>query len=319
MRALDRYNLSLVALRAAKHMGPAAVAIREIEVPRHGRVAVTEHVHALVEKDRREACPQRTPEWYAKRRDHLTASLMATVCGANPYETQVTALRRKTGLEPSFQGNEATDHGNRYEMEAIEKYERTTGAKCIEFGLLESLNEGEEYLAGSPDGITTCGTLIEVKCPLRRVPTSRVPDHYVFQIQFLMHTLRLDRCDFIQYVPEGHLTQEIFIVTRVPYNPYFWAKYEPLLRSFWGEVLDVRARLARGAAAAAAEEERLRPVPKRAKSVPKPKPCLLEQPRARSVYITAPALIPQSARPAFEDALLAHDNKTEPDCLITLP
>lgn len=212
----------------------------EHEDARLGKVMVTKHVYNLIVKDRKEACPQRTPPWYKKRQDHITASLMATICGANPYETRASALKRKTGVEKPFKGNAATEHGNKYEMEAIIKYEKRTQQKCLEFGLLESLNEGEEFLAGSPDGITTTGHLIEVKCPYRRTPTEVIPEHYRYQIQFLMHTLQLPCCDFIQYVPETEWNVEVFIVTREMYNPYFWIKYFPVLKTFWADVLEVR-------------------------------------------------------------------------------
>ena len=56
-----------------------------------------------------------------------------------------------------------------------------------------------------------------------------------------MHTLRLKECDFIQYIPAGTWTTETFIVTNKKYDPYFWKAKFPLLRSFWDEVLGIRA------------------------------------------------------------------------------
>mmetsp|Transcript_2479 Transcript_2479/g.7599 ORF Transcript_2479/g.7599 Transcript_2479/m.7599 type:complete len:493 (+) Transcript_2479:37-1515(+) len=212
-----------------------------VEDPRHGKVLVTPHVRMLIEKDRREACPQCTPVWYEKRKNHVTASMMATACRDNPYESRATSLRKKVGLAPPFRGNAATEHGNTYELEAIKMYEERYNTKCLTFGLLESLNPGEEFLAGSPDGITVDGRLIEVKCPFYRTPTEVVPHYYVYQVQFLMHTLQLPDCDFIQYVPWKIYQPEIFIVTRIEYDPGFWYKHYPALRSFWDDVLRVRA------------------------------------------------------------------------------
>lgn len=214
--------------------------------PRHGNILVTDHVKYLIDKDVSESCPQRTEEWYAKRDNHLTASAFATACGENPYETRMTLLKRKTGREKAFKGNEATAHGNKYEFEAILKYEQSTGHKVLEFGLLESMNEGEEFLAGSPDGITSSGRLIEVKCPLRRKPTHVVPEHYRFQVMGLMRMLRLTVCDFIQYVPASMWKDETFIVTTVEYDPYFWQAKFPKMRRFWDEVLEVRQAIAQG-------------------------------------------------------------------------
>lgn len=237
----DLVRQHLARVEAKRRKATENFCMREVDDPRHGRIRVTEHVYNLVIKDKEEACAQRTPGWYAKRKNHITASQMASICNANKYETRASALKKKVGVEKPFTGNDATAHGQHYEMEAIIKYEKLTGNKCLEFGLLESLNEGEDFLAGSPDGITDTGRLIEVKCPFRRKPTSEIPGHYKYQIQFLMHILRLKECDFIQYVPEGHWTKETFIVTLEKYDPYFWYSKFPILKSFWQEVIAIRA------------------------------------------------------------------------------
>ena len=212
--------------------------------PRHGEITVTPHVKFLVEKDKREWCPQRTEPWYEKRRNHLTASQIASACGENPYETRTTAIRKKLGVEAPFTGNAATEHGNKYEDVAIEKYEKMTGEKVLAFGLLESLNENEKYLAGSPDGITASGRLIEVKCPFRRKPNGQIPKHYVHQVQTLMRILNLSVCDFIEYVPTGTWTEEIFTICTVRRDDFFWWRIEPKLKCFWDQVVELREKLA---------------------------------------------------------------------------
>lgn len=209
-----------------------------VQHQRHGDLEVTDHVFDLIQKDKREWTPQRTEPWYEKRRNHITASLVASICGDNPYETRLAALRKKCGTEPPFLGNAATEHGNKYEQTAIELYEQRKGKKVIEFGLLESLNEGEHFMAGSPDGITADGVLIEVKCPFRRQPIEGViPGHYMHQLQCLMHFLRLDECDFIEYVPGSLWREETFFVTRVARDDAFWERIRPKLESFWADVL----------------------------------------------------------------------------------
>lgn len=249
-------------LGPGNHGGPSAPSMKTYNHPRHGEIVVTQHVHDLIVKDEAECCPQRTAPWYKKRIEHLTASAMATACGGNPYETRMTLLKKKTGndMKP-FTGNVATEHGNKYEPVALEKYEQVSGEKVVEFGLLESINPGEEFLAGSPDGITASGRLIEIKCPYRRVPTDSVPEHYKYQLQFLMQILNLDVCDFIQLVPETHWRAETFIITVVHRDKYWWAQKLPIITRFWDDVLDVRAAQNRGeqprqlATAAAKAEE----------------------------------------------------------------
>jgi putative phage-type endonuclease len=215
--------------------------MKEYTHPRHGTIAVTNHVYDLVQKDKREWCPQRSAEWFEKRKNHITASVMASICKANPYETRLSVLKRKIGTEEGFEGNAATEWGNKYEDEAILKYEQLQNERVLQFGLLESLNPGEEFLAGSPDGITASGKLIEVKCPFRRRPTHDVPVYYVYQVQFLMHILRLPVCDFIQYVPGNEWLQDVLIVTRIKYDEAFFRLKFRFLRSFWDSVLEIRS------------------------------------------------------------------------------
>ena len=169
---------------------------------RYGSTLVTPHVQLLIEKNNEEKCEQKSEEWYRRRQQFITASTIASVCGDNPYEKRKTALKKKLAPDNAFSGNEATRHGNEYEPVAIEKYERTRVERVFSFGLLTSLNPGEDFIAGSPDGITASGRLIEVKCPYLRTPNGTVPSHYVHQIQTLLHILRLDVCDYIEYVPE---------------------------------------------------------------------------------------------------------------------
>ena len=217
---------------------------------RHGDIPVKPHVLALVKKDREEKCPQRTQVWYEKRRNHLTASQIASAVGDNPYENRGTAIRKKVGLEPGFTGNAATEHGNKYEDVAIEKYEKRTGEKVLAFGLLESIktsHRGEDvdtsFLAGSPDGITASLRLIEVKCPYRRRPNGIIPAHYVHQVQTLMHILQIPVCDFIEYVPGGTWQEEIFTVVTITRCDVFWETNFPVLQRFWNEVLSLRGEI----------------------------------------------------------------------------
>lgn len=222
-----------------------------VEVDRHGKIPVHPHVVKLMEKNKAEACPQRTDEWYKKRQCHLTASSIASAVGDNPYEKRMTALRKKLGFGPPFKGNEATEHGNYYEDIAVKIYEERTGEKQIEFGLLESIkteHNGKEvdtsFLAGSPDGITASGRLIECKCPYRRKPNGTVPNIYTYQIQGLMHMLDLPICDFFEYVPASTWTEEIFVVVTVVRSDVWWSTVFPQMQRFWGEVEYFRREVA---------------------------------------------------------------------------
>jgi putative phage-type endonuclease len=200
-------------------------------------VECVEKVYGLIEKDLHERCPQRTPEWYEKRKNHITASSIASVIGHNYHESRKVCFDRKVGKGQPFKGNCFTKYGNDWEDTAIRRYEEETGEKVFEFGLLESLNPNEGFIAGSPDGITASGRLIEVKCPLKRKIQNKIPKHYVPQVQCLLNILNLEVCDFVQFHPEDNFTEEILSITTVKRDREFWTKVcVPELRKFWEEV-----------------------------------------------------------------------------------
>ena len=130
--------------------------------------------HLLSQQD---AYPQRSEVWYRVRRRIVTASEVATVTGQNPFQRPETLVLEKLGLVPGFQGNEATAHGQKYEDEAVERYETLTGSTVVLFGLL--LHPTLDFLGGSPDGIRQDGIAIEVKVRLSNTssPASPWPGH----------------------------------------------------------------------------------------------------------------------------------------------
>lgn len=213
---------------------------------RHGQINVTEKVYRLKTMDDANLAPQGTDAWFARRRNFLTASAIATVIGKSPYESRINLMRSKLvpTTKDSSGGNSYTAHGHKYELEAIKAYEAQTNRKCISFGLLESLNDGENFLAGSPDGITACGRLVEVKCPAKRIPIDDVPVHYMPQVQTLLHILQLPICDFVQYIPDTTWDSGTIIITEVKYDENFMVTYRPSLVSFWTELNNRKQELA---------------------------------------------------------------------------
>jgi putative phage-type endonuclease len=107
---------------------------------------------------------QRSPEWFAARRTRLTASDVASVIGRNAFKTSIDVLLDKLGMGVPFAGNEATAHGQKYEDVAIDIYERQTGKRVLRPAI--EYHKTIEGVAGSPDGVTEDGILIEVKVRL---------------------------------------------------------------------------------------------------------------------------------------------------------
>jgi putative phage-type endonuclease len=190
-------------------------------------------VAKLIDKEYAE---QRSEEWLALRGNMLTASDAATAIGVNSYEKPDDLILKKCGLN-KFTGNEATEHGNKYENIARDIYCERYGEVAHEIGLYP--HPVYKWLGGSPDGITESGKLLEIKCPLRRKMTDEVPVHYMPQLQLLMEILDLEECDFIQYKPE-ELTwpnPPEFIVTNVKRSREWFEQYLPVMDAFWQRVL----------------------------------------------------------------------------------
>ena len=149
----------------------------------------------------------------------VTASELASILGQNPYCSRVQTLRRKLGIVENDHNSFACQHGNDNEDRAIELYERKTGHRVLSFGLMRSQVEGQTHLAGSPDGITHCGRLVEVKCPVsRQIIPGMVPGHYRSQIELLMHITGIRVADFIQM----GVAQGVFDITACPPTPAYY-------------------------------------------------------------------------------------------------
>ena len=182
---------------------------------------------------------QRTDEWYKLRQDHLTASAVATALGVNKYEKPEGLILTKCGHN-EFTGNAITEWGNIHEDGARKLYEEMFDEKVHELGILPHPNIN--FLAGSPDGVTESGRLVEIKCPARRKITYDVPEHYMPQIQLLLEILDLEVCDFIQYRPvDGEFGSwpdpyEFTVVTVTREREWFTENL-PIMENFWSRVL----------------------------------------------------------------------------------
>lgn len=179
---------------------------------------------------------QRSPEWLALRETMLTASDAATAVGANPYESPEALYIKKVGGR-KFSGNAATERGTILEPIARDLYDARHDKKSHEIGLVQ--HPVHKWLGGSADGITECGRLIEIKCPLTRKIEPTVPKHYIAQIQLNMEILDLEECDFIQYRPEGEGPEE-FVVTNVKRDREWFSRNFDKMKAFWDNVIEGR-------------------------------------------------------------------------------
>lgn len=182
---------------------------------------------------------QRTPEWFEKRKGRVTGSIVGAILGLSPYMKRSDAMRlmvrEALGAEREFQGNIATDYGAYNEAGAFVEFQMESGLKCKEAPFLIH----EDWLGASPDGFTSDGGLIEIKCPfgLRKEETPEfktISDqpHYYAQMQVQMYVARQPHCWFYQWSVNGSKLE------RVDYNPDWINEHLPILRQFHAEFLE---------------------------------------------------------------------------------
>ena len=183
---------------------------------------------------------QRSPEWYAQRNNAITASDIPTVLGENAYKTPWALLVDKCDANPKpFMGNEATRWGQHYEDIAIEKYSERYSKKVLSFGLL--IHQNYSWLGGSPDGITTDGILLEVKCPLKRkIVMGEVPHHYLSQVLLNLEICDLELAHFIEFVPGKSDSDFQLNVVEIHRDREWFASEMPKMKDFWDSIVKYR-------------------------------------------------------------------------------
>lgn len=143
---------------------------------------------------------QRTPEWYAARRDLVTASDIGSALGSAKYGTQKQFLVKKCGEEceqAAFSGSAPPlKWGIMFEPVANTLYCTRLGTIVHEFGLLR--HPTVPFLGASPDGISESGVLLEIKCPFSRKIDGTVPAAYYHQIQGQLDVCGMDDCDYME-------------------------------------------------------------------------------------------------------------------------
>jgi putative phage-type endonuclease len=141
---------------------------------------------------------QKSEEWLRVRQSIVTASDFAQALGEGKFGTQLDFFKKKCGYEDvPFDANcPPLKWGVMLEDVACAIYERRNNVKIVPFGLVR--HPTVDHFGASPDGITTLGVMLEIKCPYRRQITNEVPRQYFYQIQGQLEVCDLDECDFLE-------------------------------------------------------------------------------------------------------------------------
>ena len=171
---------------------------------------MTEKIQTLREKPQPD---QRTPEWYARRNNLITASAASKAFGSQASVNQLVYEKCKNYSAPGtssgapsgpLQGsvNSPLHWGQRYEPLTVMVYERRNQTKLGEFGCIQ--HDTYPFIGASPDGINIdpasriYGRMVEIKNIVNREITGRPKEEYWIQTQIQMEVCDLDECDFVE-------------------------------------------------------------------------------------------------------------------------
>ena len=149
----------------------------------------------------RPSITQRTPAWYEARMTMITASDIAQALGAGKFGTTKQFLWKKClpaegDTFASLANCPPIKWGTMYEDVASAVYCARNRVHVHEFGLLQ--HPDIPHMGASPDGITSLGVMLEIKCPYRRQITGEVPLQYFYQIQGQLEVCGLSDCDYLE-------------------------------------------------------------------------------------------------------------------------
>lgn len=173
---------------------------------------------AQLVRDETSLCVQGTDEWKERRHCLVTGSVINCVSRNDYfkkpeeliYERAMSQLGLATGAAiPS----EAMEWGNRYESEALDAYLDRSGHIALANLPLIECPKHRGVVGSSPDGITLCGIVIEIKCPYStmverqkwtfRTPRVDIDRRYIGQVLMEMYSCHTTRAAFIRYRPAG--------------------------------------------------------------------------------------------------------------------
>jgi len=155
---------------------------------------------------------QRTPAWYERRHNMITASsawkAFGTDCVVNqliyekckPFSEVVEAA----AAQQTVNVDSPLHWGQKYEHLSAHLYQLKNNTRLGEFGCIQHACPSLSFLGGSPDGINIdnssplFGRMVEIKNIVNREITGIPKEEYWIQMQIQMEVCDLDACDFVE-------------------------------------------------------------------------------------------------------------------------
>lgn len=162
---------------------------------------------------------QRTPEWHKKREHKITGSAVGAILGLNKWKTpdqhMADMVNEYKGIAKQFEGNRATEFGNKFEKYALDDYMLLHAQEEVnDTGF--HIHPEHGWLGASPDGLIGNDGVLEIKCPISKKDSDEFESiykqmHYYAQVQVELYCTGRLWCDFYQWSPVGEMLERIKI------------------------------------------------------------------------------------------------------------
>lgn len=189
-----------------------------------------------------------------KKRPNITARDFATILDLNPYQTAYELLEDKIENKHPFFGNKFTEHGIKYENQAIEKFEETTGISVDKNQF--NINHNEyTWITGRLDGtFIDCLSkkrkreseicVLEIKCPLKNdrdteLIEDNIPRHYWCQCQVYMNLIDCNYAYYVEYYikPDDDKRNGKLYYVKIKRDKVWWKKSITGIKKFYDEMI----------------------------------------------------------------------------------
>ena len=161
---------------------------------------------------------QRTPQWYERRHNLITASNAYLAFGSESNQNRLIYEKCQPINTERFSrvNTESPMHkGQKYEPVSVMLYEKKYATEVEDFGCIT--HETYSFLGASPDGINCdrksprYGRMLEIKNISNRDIKGIPKKEYWIQMQLQMETCKLSECDFLETRFIEYGSQEEFI------------------------------------------------------------------------------------------------------------
>lgn len=186
---------------------------------------------------------QGSEKWHKARVGLITGSRAGAILGLSKWADRDSVMRDMVRAyfkaEQEFKGNEATEHGNKYEPLAIQDYELETGNEVQSVGFLT--NPDIDWIGVSPDGLVGEDGGVEIKCPYRGgIQTLEGKPDYLCQCYLSLIVTGREWWDFYVKVIDNGREEESHLERVSNGDAHkWWLENKSTLKAFHDEYLEI--------------------------------------------------------------------------------